>query len=390
MYLMNTRRIRRKLQKLSDDLTTNICTWMLFEGPFHNETHIANPAQVSALFEKMRTEPRDGETNVTDDHFFLMAMLQQLLDPDVMERLPVGGMFSMEVLTLMTHFGRVYHKADFESDRYLQTFSFKHPVTCGSYTLTTRPYDRYQFALDRPPLLDEDDSAVGYILPRPAAFADPYAAPCLLKDGNAKRPIRIVYPYTIQAAQPILTQASGNVLLLGCGLGYVPFHLSAKEDVQHITIVDADADLRALFEKHLLPRFPHPERIDWRTEDPQAFLRSLEDGAYDFCFVDVLQTESDLAPYLQYRKRCERFQKMTVLYRAEDFLLIKLREIISALILEAMHPEFLKDADYHPELLARDYPFFKDLTKNVRITKDQQIEELWKPETLLCLMEEPD
>lgn len=81
---------------------------------------------------------------------------------------------------------------------------------------------------------------------------------------------------------------------------------------------------------------------------------------------------------------------MTVLYRAEDFLLIKLREIISALILEAMHPEFLKDADYHSELLARDYPFFKDLTKNVRITKDQQIEELWKPETLLCLMEEPD
>lgn len=40
---------------------------------------------------------------------------------------------------------------------------------------------------------------------------------------------------------------------LGCGLGYVAYILSLKENVEEVTIVELNSDIKKMFKKYLKP-----------------------------------------------------------------------------------------------------------------------------------------
>ena len=50
-------------------------------------------------------------------------------------------------------------------------------------------------------------------------------------------------PNEIETMKPFINKGHGNVLVLGLGMGYVPFMMALKDDVRHITIIEKDKNI---------------------------------------------------------------------------------------------------------------------------------------------------
>lgn len=384
MYIMETRRIDRKIRSTIRTSALSGLIWSAFERRFIDEEEIDDPAELNLRMKEFRALPKEEKGSVTDDQMFMMEMLSQLMEQQLdSNEIPEGSLLH-GIVGIMALNGHIYHKADFENDSYLQTFFFDEPVTCGDYTLTNIRFFPYKFAMDDAVSFSED----GLLLPQPAAFADTYFAPALRKnEGEEALTLDFIFPYTINTAKPLLSEAKGSVLLLGAGLGYVSFHLSENTEVSHITIVEPDPAYRTLFEQHLLPKFPHPEKITLITDDPQTYLRHMNDGDYDFCFVDCLNETIDLLPYLHARKITDAFQKTKVFYRGEGFFLFLFRSVMTTCLANAYAPLGIDPEAGRDLFPSKVLEFMEQLTSDIRITKDKEIDELMTVDGILKLMD---
>lgn len=106
-----------------------------------------------------------------------------------------------------------------------------------------------------------------------------------------------VEPSEISSFQPFVEEAKGNVLLIGCGLGYAAYMLSLKEEVTHITIVDLNPDILQIFSTHLLPQFSHRSKISLVCADAMEFLYAQDLSAYDHINVDIWHDTTDMIGY---------------------------------------------------------------------------------------------
>ena len=101
-----------------------------------------------------------------------------------------------------------------------------------------------------------------------------------------------------------LGRASGNVLTYGLGLGYFAFHASGKDTVTRVDVVERDEKVIELFEKYLLPQFPHSGKIRVICADALDFARERAAG-YDYIFADIWHDPSDGVPLYRRLKEYE-------------------------------------------------------------------------------------
>lgn len=116
---------------------------------------------------------------------------------------------------------------------------------------------------------------------------------------EGETPWMSVCPSEIESMREPIAAAHGRVLVLGLGLGYYPFMIAEKDDVGEITVVELQEDVISLFTEHLLPQFPNRDKIRIVKGDAVAFLETVRDGAYDFCFADIWEGAVDGAPHYQ-------------------------------------------------------------------------------------------
>ena len=171
------------------------------------------------------------------------------------------------------------------------------------------------YPLGRPPL--------GYFIKEV-----PY--PILRKGGI---PWMSVIPHEKATMAKAIDESKGKVLCLGCGMGYFAYCASSKEEVTSITIVDNDPALLAFFSSHILPRFPHKQKITLVEEDAFSYLERQEKGGYDFLFADLWHNADDgLSLYrrlLDYEDRAK-----SASYWIEDGLLCYFRRFLITAIYE--------------------------------------------------------
>lgn len=199
--------------------------------------------------------------------------------------------------------------------------------------------------------------------------------PTLKKNGQV---FRAVTPYEILTMEGPIREAAGNVLTLGCGIGYFAYMASEKDTVSHVTIVEEDPDLLELFRTYLLPEFPHPERITLIQEDPAAYMESLADGIFDFCFAQAWGRDADFIPYLRLKKCCGRFQKMKLSYWIEDALAARIQGIMALMILRDFFeqggfplPRFMESMPVGEEELSQ---FLWRILDGVNIATPEQVD----------------
>ena len=184
-------------------------------------------------------------------------------------------------------------------------------------------------------------------------------------------------PNEIETMKPYINKAKGNVLVLGLGMGYVPFMLSLKNCVKSITIIEKDQEIINLFNELIYPSFANKEKIKIIKGDAIEFARkSQKEGTYDYIFADLWHDPEDGLPLFVALKQINK----NIDCWLEVSMYALLRRCIITLLEEQLNG--LKEEDYR---FAKTYTdkvinTFYQKTKNLSI---ERLDDLLSDDSLL-------
>lgn len=190
--------------------------------------------------------------------------------------------------------GRLLDAGEFRNNPYIRDICFEEK-RIGNYLLTYASYDRGEF-------LQWDMPG---IVPRLGFFREKVTFPGIY-EGNI--PWMSVCPSEIETMSEPANMASGRVLVLGLGLGYYPYIISLKDEVEHIDIVEISTEVIEIFEKEILPQFSTKDKIRIIHDDAIEYMKRVESGQYDFIFSDIWENQYDGA--IAYRKIKEHEERL--------------------------------------------------------------------------------
>ena len=154
------------------------------------------------------------------------------------------------------------------------------------------------------------------LIPQIGFFDKPYPFPAVLENG---REWMTLLPNEMVTTQPAIKEARGRVLTYGLGLGYFAYHASEKKEVSSVTVVDLSPDVIALFREHILPQFPHKEKIVLVESDAFTFADTKMAGNFDFVFGDIWHDAGDGRElYLRMKEWETRFPDIRFSFWLED------------------------------------------------------------------------
>ena len=105
-----------------------------------------------------------------------------------------------------------------------------------------------------------------------------------------------VEPSEIESFKEFIDEAQGNVCICGCGLGYVAYMLSIKENVESITIVELNPDIITMFKEHILPQFKNKDKITIVESDAIEYLQNNDLSRFDYINIDIWRDTLDMLP----------------------------------------------------------------------------------------------
>ena len=239
----------------------------------------------------------------------------------------------------------------------------------GKYALKFIDYAPYQlFAYDDIKINGyKEYSQIGY-------FDHKFSYLALTEGGNIWMSLN---PNEIETMKPYINKAKGNVLVLGLGMGYVPFMLSLKNCVKSITIIEKDQEIINLFNELIYPSFVNKEKIKIIKGDAIEFARkSQKEGTYDYIFADLWHDPEDGLPLFVALKQINK----NIDCWLETSMYALLRRCMVTLLEEQLNG--LKEEDYR---FAKTYTdkvinTFYQKTKNLSI---ERLDDLLSDDSLL-------
>ena len=260
---------------------------------------------------------------------------------------------------------------DYLSNPYVKTI--KEAGRYNKYSLKMIEYAPYQlFPYDEITVTKDykEYSAIGY-------FDKPFSYLALTEGNNIWMSLN---PNEIETMKPFINKAKGNVLVLGLGLGYVPFMMSLKEEVKHITIIEKDPDIINLFNKMIFPSFKNQNKISIIKDDAINYAKSHQ--KYDYIFADLWHSPEDGLPLFIKLKKINK----NIDCWLETSHIALLRRCMLSLIEEILQGS--SDADYkryrnYTDKVINDY-YFK--TKNIQVSNQDVLDSLLSDKNLLKLI----
>lgn len=161
------------------------------------------------------------------------------------------------------------------------------------YALKYITYEPYQlFAYDDISLNEDiENSHIGY-------FDHKFSYLALTQGNNIWMSLN---PNEIETMKPYIDKAKGSVLVLGLGLGYVPFMMALKPEVKSITIVEKDPEIICLFNSLIYPNFKNKEKIKIIEDDAINYVS--KNNKFDYIFADLWHSPEDgLSLFVQLKR----------------------------------------------------------------------------------------
>ena len=183
-----------------------------------------------------------------------------------------------------------------DSKEYLDNEYAKTAKATGKYkkyALKYITYEPYQlFAYDDICLEgDKENSRIGY-------FDHKFSYLALTEGNNIWMSLN---SNEIETMKPYIAKAKGNVLVLGLGMGYVPFMMALKPEVKTITIVEKDPEIIGLFNSLIYPNFKNKEKIKIVEDD--AINCTRKQNKFDYLFADLWHSPEDgLSLFVQLKR----------------------------------------------------------------------------------------
>ena len=190
-------------------------------------------------------------------------------------------------------------------------------------------------------------------------------------------------PNEIETMTPFIDKGKGNVLVLGLGMGYVPYMLSLKDDVKSVTIVEKDPEIIILFNKLIYPHFTNKNKIKIIQGDAVDYVsKKQKEAGYDYIFADLWHDPDDgLELFVKLKKinsniDCWLHVSMYALLRRCMITLLEEQ-------LEGYQEDSYKHARTYTDKVINTY---YQKTKNLHLTKDEDIDSLLEDNYLLSLL----
>lgn len=239
------------------------------------------------------------------DDFELFCVVKKFLeDRGVLDT--CDGEYIGEIFANARKFG----VGEFYADEYIQNVKFD-DVQKGKFLLTHAEYARGELLLYDAPDLDAE-----CVVPKIGFFTGKVSFPTLYEGVI---PWMSVCPSEINSMKEQMRAAHGNVLVLGCGLGYYQYVVSERENVDSVTIVEISEEIAEIFRESILPHFPNRDKIKLICADAVEYMSSVKDGDYDFVFADIWEGIVDGAPlYSAIKKHESRLPDTEFTYWIKD------------------------------------------------------------------------
>lgn len=135
----------------------------------------------------------------------------------------------------------------------------------------------------------------------------------------------------------------GKVLILGLKLGYFAFMASLKNDVKEICVVEPSKELIDFFKKDVLPKTENKEKIHIINEKPMDFIGKMNDGDFNYVFVDAWNNSKEATnEYIAYKSRLDNFVNTQSIYYQEESIVTELGFGITNALLKLSENELTK------------------------------------------------
>ena len=246
----------------------------------------------------------------------------------------------------------------------------------GKYCLKYLTYAPYQlFAYDDIKIDGyKENSQIGYFDKRFSYLA--------LAQGNDVW--MSLNPNEIETMKSFIDKGFGNVLVLGLGIGYVPFMLSLKENVKKVTIIEKDPEIIAIFNKLIYPSFTNKEKITIIQGDAIEYVKKQKEAGYDYIFADLWHDPEDgLELFVKLKKIND---KIDCWLNVSMYALLR-RCMIT--LLEEQLNGYQEDAyKFAKTYTDKVINIYYQKTKNLHLDKDEDIDNLLKDEFLLSLLKD--
>lgn len=212
--------------------------------------------------------------------------------------------------------------ADYRNDPYTKQIRFS-DLSVGKWRFTHGSYHAFEPFVCGHPIVTPDFREI----PQIGYFESDFSFPSVTENGVEWM---TVTPNEIETMREPIAQAHGRVLTYGLGLGYFAFHVAEKPDTVSVTVVERDVELIKLFQAHILPQFPHREKLRIVTADAFAFTEQhMSPADFDTAFIDLWHDQSDgLALYLRMKRLESRFPKTVFSYWIEPTILSSIRHMV--------------------------------------------------------------
>lgn len=173
-----------------------------------------------------------------------------------------------------------------------------------------------------------------------------------------------IIPHEINTMKRAIDQAQGRVVVLGLGLGYYPFMISRKTNVERIIIVEKDKEIINIFNKHLLPYFSNRNKIEIIHADAYDYLAKHHLN-FDFAFFDIYRSSNDdLDLYIKAKRQEKLYPQLAISYWLEGSMIAHLRRVMISYLAEVYYHYETKDSSPLDDLFAHIDDKLKDYVAN--------------------------
>ena len=303
------------------------------------EGYKENEAIVDILYDFYKLDRHNDDNNAIMDEFFLKRT---------------------KWLSTLDYADNLYAKTIKDEGRY------------GKYALKSIQYEPYQlFPYDEITIGEDykEYSAIGF-------FNKPFSYLALTEGNNIWMSLN---PNEIETMKPFIEKGKGNVLVLGLGMGYIPFMLASKKEVKSITIVEKDEEIIKLFNKLIYPLFINKEKINIIKDDAIEYVKHHQ--MYDYIFADLWHSPEDGLPLFMKLKRINSKIDCWL----ETSLIALLRRCMMTLIEELINGSSEDDYKFARTITDRVINDFYKKTKNIVINDANDLHKLLSDKSLLDL-----
>jgi hypothetical protein len=172
----------------------------------------------------------------------------------------------------------------YQNNQYYKNVNIKN-INKDNIKYEEKKYNKYELFVYND-LIKKSD---GRIIPQLGFFSKEYSYPCV-KENN--REWMLITPNEIETMSKVIEDSTGDVLTYGLGLGYFPYMVSLKKEVNSVTIVEKDKKVIFLFEKYILPQFKYKNKIKIINADAFEYQQNNK-TKYDLTFIDIWHDPSD-------------------------------------------------------------------------------------------------